>query len=130
MRMDLGRRAEELRFLIRDRDIWFTMAFDEVFTSIEIRVITTPVWVPTGQCDCRTGSRVAADSRARAAFARPPDATNPNQPRSHRWPAGQSLSLPKMARALSVACNDGSVQGSSIGPLRRCRTIRTHGNGS
>ncbi len=48
--MDLGSRAEELRFLMRDRDARFTAAFDVVFdvvfASIGIRVITTPVWAP------------------------------------------------------------------------------------
>jgi transposase InsO family protein len=44
--MDLDRRAEELRFLIRDRDTKFTAAFDGVFTSIGARIITTPVRAP------------------------------------------------------------------------------------
>jgi putative transposase len=44
--MDLGRRAEELRFLIRDRDTKFTTAFDAVFTSSGIQVITMPVRAP------------------------------------------------------------------------------------
>jgi hypothetical protein len=38
--MDLGERAEAVKFLIRDRDTKFTTAFDAVFTSIGIRIIT------------------------------------------------------------------------------------------
>ena len=39
-------RAEPIRFLIRDRDSKFTAAFDEVFRSVGIRTIRTPVRAP------------------------------------------------------------------------------------
>jgi transposase InsO family protein len=38
--MDLGDRAEQLRFLVHDRDCKFTAAFDAVFAGADIR---TPV---------------------------------------------------------------------------------------
>jgi transposase InsO family protein len=61
--MNLGERAEPLKLLIRDRDAKFTTAFDAVFTSIGIRIITTPVqarranaiaerWIGSGRREC------------------------------------------------------------------------------
>jgi hypothetical protein len=44
--MDLGERAEQVRFLIKDRDGKFIGVFDEVFTSLGARVIRTPVRAP------------------------------------------------------------------------------------
>ena len=44
--MDLGDRADQLRFLIRDRDSNFTTAFDAVFAGADIRIVRTPVRAP------------------------------------------------------------------------------------
>jgi hypothetical protein len=44
--MDLGERAEHIKFLIRDRDTKFTVVFDGVFASLGARVIRTPVRSP------------------------------------------------------------------------------------
>ena len=44
--MDLGERAGQFRFLIRDRDSKFTAAFDGVFWGNGTRVIRTPVRSP------------------------------------------------------------------------------------
>jgi transposase InsO family protein len=44
--MDLGEQAEQVKFLVRDHDAKFTAVFDEVFTSLGVRVIRTPVRAP------------------------------------------------------------------------------------
>jgi putative transposase len=40
--LDLGERADQFKFLIRDRDGKFSKAFDKVLTGSGIRVIKTP----------------------------------------------------------------------------------------
>ena len=44
--MDLGERAGQFRFLIRDRDRKFTSVFDEVLAGSGMRIIKTPVRSP------------------------------------------------------------------------------------
>jgi len=44
--MDLGDRAEQFRFLIRDRDTKITATFDTVFAGAGIRIIRSPVRAP------------------------------------------------------------------------------------
>jgi putative transposase len=43
--LDLGERAGQFRFLIRDRDTKYTDVFDEVFTSEGIEVLRSPAVV-------------------------------------------------------------------------------------
>jgi putative transposase len=44
--MNLGDRAEQFRYLIRDRDSKFTTGFDAVFAGANIRTIRNPVQAP------------------------------------------------------------------------------------
>ena len=44
--MDLDQRAEELQFLLRDRDAKFTTPLDAVFTAAGVQVIRTPPQAP------------------------------------------------------------------------------------
>ena len=65
--MDLGERASQFRFLIRDRDSKFTAAFDQVLADDGARLIKTPVRSPPGEFFCGATCRNVA-----ARVPRPP----------------------------------------------------------
>jgi transposase InsO family protein len=50
--MDLGDRASSIKFLLRDRDSRFTRAFDAVFATDNIRILTSPPRAPRANAIC------------------------------------------------------------------------------
>lgn len=50
--MDLGERAVQFKFLLRDRDSKFTPVFDNVFAGNGVRIIRTPVRSPRANSFC------------------------------------------------------------------------------
>jgi putative transposase len=44
--MNLEGQADDVKFLIRDRDTKFTAGFDAVFTAIGVRIVKSPVQAP------------------------------------------------------------------------------------
>jgi putative transposase len=117
--MDLGDRAEQFRFLIRDRDSKFTAAFDAVFTGADIRIIRTPVqapranaiverWIGTLRRECLDHLLITGRRHLAAVLREFVEHYNTHRP--HR-----SLDQHPPARPTSPPC------GATVRPLRRDR---------
>ena len=79
--MDFGERADNLKFLIRDRDAKYTDAFDAVFTATGMRIITTPVQAPRANAICERWIASAARVHRPHPHRRP--ATSAPRPREY-----------------------------------------------
>jgi transposase InsO family protein len=105
--MDLGERAEQVRFLVRDRDAKFTRVFDEVFTPLGVRVIRTPVrspranaiaerWVGTVRRECTDRLLIYNERHLRrvlAAYQHHYNGHRPHRARDRRPPDPSSAPL-------------------------------------
>jgi len=60
--MNLEDHADSVNFLIRDRDVNFTAAFDAVLTAIGVRIIQTPIRAPGRTRSPIAGSPAPAES--------------------------------------------------------------------
>jgi putative transposase len=78
--MELQARADDLKFLIRDRDTKFTTAFDAVFTAAGVRIIKTPVrapranaiaerWISSARRECLDRMLITGERHLRAVLS-------------------------------------------------------------
>jgi putative transposase len=117
--MDLGERAGQFRFLIRDRDSKFTSVFDEVFAGSGMRIIKTPVRSPransfaeryagTLRRECLDHLLIYGERHLRqivAGYARHYNEHRPHQSREQRPPLyepGQSVDITSRIRRRQV----------------------------
>jgi putative transposase len=85
--MDLGDRATDFRFLVRDRAGQFTASFDAVLAGAGIEAVKDPAAQPASECFCGTlrahspgrGHRPNADLRRTASTSSPGPVRGPLQ---------------------------------------------------
>jgi transposase InsO family protein len=106
--IELGERADAMRFVIRDRDAKFTAAFDEVFTSLSIRIVKTPIrapranaiverWIGTLRRECTDRLLIYSETHLRqvlAKYQRHYNDHRPHRSRERRPPLPPAVSAP------------------------------------
>ncbi len=127
--LDLGERAGQFKFLIRDRDAKFTAAFDCVFTGVGAKVIRTPVRAPranafaerfigTARRECLDHLLMFNEAHLRAVLA--DRAAHYNQHRPHQGRQQQAPDdAPGRVVDLTAAIERREVLGGLINEYRR-----------
>jgi putative transposase len=89
--MNLEDRADDFKFLIRDRDVKFTAAFDAVLTAAGMRIIKTPVrapranaiagrWISSARRECLDRMLIASERHLRLVLGEYADHYNLHRP--------------------------------------------------
>jgi transposase InsO family protein len=111
-----------VKFLVRDRDTKFTAAFDAVFASVGVRIITTPArapranaiaerWIGTVRRECTDRLLIFGERHLRHVLTKYTDHYNRHRPH----------------RALAQAPPDGRSTPKADGSLRVLRRDRLGG---
>jgi transposase InsO family protein len=124
---DLADRAEQFRFLIRDRDAKFTRAFDGVFRGDGISIVQTPPQAPRANAIAERWIGTLRRDRVLIIGPRHFDLVlaefveHYNTHRPHRSPDPTVAIEPAVSDAMLAGSAQGHTPGPSIGPPNRFR---------
>jgi hypothetical protein len=120
--MDLGGQADRMKFMIRDRGLYFTAAFDAVLASAGIRTVLCNVRTPRmnaiterwiGGCRREFLDRTLVWNQAHLRQILREYESHHNQHRPHRFPARR-----RAAETAARACRSRPVPRPKTGPRR------------
>jgi putative transposase len=131
--MDLGERATEFRFLVRDRAGQFTEAFDAVLSAAGIEVVKIPPrspranayaerWVRTARAEATDRMLIAGTRHLRAVldqYAAHYNQHRPPRARSLRPPDGDDVTMAAITDLATVRIRRRSVPGGLISEYER-----------
>ncbi|MGH3406471.1 MAG: integrase core domain-containing protein [Streptosporangiaceae bacterium] len=117
--MNLEDHADELKFLIRDRDTKFTAAFDAVFAAAGVRIIKTPVrapranaiaerWIASARHECLDRMLITDEQHLRLVLSEYTDHYNTHRPHRalHQSPPAGHQYPPALAANVRVLRQD------------------------